>query len=146
MTNKDNKYTLLDLPILPRDRDSACGSSIIEDTYLKELGEIQNIEQLKEFIVRWRNLWMLDNTKVSDEIEQLLGNNFDHQAVLEFLARKKDDKLSFDDMSVRIMTNLAVPHTLLQAFSIANYWGVGTDLAMVRLYLDPYPELDDCLR
>jgi len=142
------KTCLLDLPVYPEDRDVACGTTIISSTYMKERDNLKSPGELKEFVSRWRNVWLLDGDydTLRDEEKLLVDNEIPHEAVYAQLLNKSRDDIDLDDPNVKIMMNIAIPAALLRAFMVGNKWGVGTDLAMVRLYLDPFPELNDAMR
>jgi len=138
---------LLDLPVLPYDRDSF--SDDIGETYSKDVSDIKSAQDLKNHIEKWRNLWLLRSPKFDDidtwsqlqpDELKLLNFDFDFNEVCSFLERKDEDGLPFENENVRIMANIVCPKSLLQATILADKYGVCTDLAMVRLYLDPYPE------
>ena len=141
---------LLDLPVLLHDRDMACGTSEITDSYVEELGKTEGTEALAIFIERWENVWMLAPAEGPEELsleeEKLLELDFSLTRVLQLLLRKKEDGLDSDDIEVRIMANLAAPVPFIRAALFSNYWGVGTDLGLIRMYLDPYKYLDECCR
>jgi hypothetical protein len=44
------------------------------------------------------------------------------------------------------MAHIAAPSPFMKATILGKKFGVGTDLIMVRLYLDPYPELIEAMR
>jgi hypothetical protein len=145
---KMNKTCLLDLPVYPKDRDCACATSEIVDAYLKERDGLKNPDEMHAFIDKWHDLWLLDNDYVdlSQEEQALVDNQFDHEKVYALLLDKQNDDLDFDDLNVRIMAHIAAPAPLTQATVLGQEYGVGTDLIMVRLYLDPYPELNEAMR
>lgn len=139
---------LLSLPVLPPYRDD--GGDIITDAYLAELNEVKTTDELEAFVNRWRNLWLLrhpaDTAPLLPAEESLVNLTFDRQAVLDFLGRRKDDSLDFEDPNVEVMCNLVLPFNMLTAFRLSHHYGVGTDLGMVRCFLDPYTELENELR
>ena len=140
---------LLGLPVLPEDRFSAGGTDIIKDAYKKELADVSSPAELKEFVSRWKNLYVIKNPNIEErtwpEEEKLALVDCDFDAVYPLLLRKKDNDLNFDDPNVRVMSQIAAPRALVDAFMLALQYKVGSDLAMVRLFLDPYPELKDKL-
>ena len=142
------KTCLLDLPVYPEDRDGACGTSDIVDTYLAERDAVKSGDELQSFVIRWRNLWLLSGNydKLSEEEKALIDDEIDHDKVYSQLLRKKEDDLSFEDINVKIMSHIAMPIPFLQAHRVSQHYGVGSDLAMVRLYLDPFPQYDNAMR
>jgi hypothetical protein len=42
------------------------------------------------------------------------------------------------------MATLVLPRPLLIATMLSDKYGVCSNLGMIRLFLDPYPEFDDC--
>lgn len=142
---------LLDLPVLPEHRDEAAATDIVHETYLQELKAVKNPSALLDLIRRWRNLWLLrppkEVTELRPEVQSLLALDFDPEKVFEWLQKKDQENLPYEeDVNVRIMAHLALPLPLLDAFSLARHYGVGTDLGLVRLFLDPFPEHEDKLR
>jgi len=142
---------LLDLPVLPGHRDGAAATDIVHETYFQELKAIENPEALLDFIRRWRNLWLLcppeETKELAPEVRSLLALDFDPERVFEWLQKKDRDDIPYTtDVHVRIMAHLALPHPLLDAFELAKHYEVGTDLGLVRLFLDPFPEHEDKLR
>jgi hypothetical protein len=156
---------LLDLPVWPEDRDGAGTTSIIQDTYVAERLALGSPSELRPFVKRWRNLFLLGPSRSAflaakpgtwirqagqsfhREERALLLGEFDAKKVFALLQRTKSDGLNFDDWNVRIVGHLCLPAPLVQAFMLANYYGgCGHDLAMVRLYLDTWPQHRDRLR
>jgi len=155
MTVRDK--TLLDLPILLEDRDSAASTDSIIDAYTTELLVVQEsrkLEVLRAFIERWRCAWLLKipegkNTPegknvLSLEEEEILGLA-EIEPLVELLPRRME-KLDFNDKSVRKLAHLLIPIPFLSATMVADKYNVGSDLALVRLYLDPYPEYQNACR
>jgi len=145
---------LFDLPVLPEHRDEAASTDIVQEAYLAELGALKSPADLKPFVQRWKNLWLLWNPREKDrevlpEVQSLLYLDFDEEAVFKYLQIKTQEEppLPYEtDVNVRIMAHLALPLGLLDAFQVAKHYGVGTDLALVRLFLDPFPEHANKLR
>lgn len=147
----NSKITLLDLPILPRDRDRAGRTSIILDTYIKERNEISSVSLLKAHIKRWENLFRLTNENFPNlDLTNIFNiKEEDYETILAHIKKlllKQDKGLDFEDELVGITMDIFIPPTLLQATIIAKKYEVGHDLIMVRLYLDPYPEFIHYLR
>lgn len=146
---KPNK-TLLDLPVLPHNRDDACGTDIIEETYIAERDKVSSEGELWAHIKRWRNVWLLEcpirPRKLLPEEIKLLWLDFDSTEVFKWLHKKKENDLPFDNETVKIMMHIAIPFPLLDASLFARHYGVGCDLAMVRMYLDPFKEFENYLR
>jgi len=143
---------LLDLPVIPFDRDRAAATNEIVESYLNELNQVQTEDALHAFIQKWRSVWLLkshlpdaDNELMEDEVF-LLEGKFDLAKVLRHLAQRKEDSHDFEDPNVRVMAHLAVPRALLQASIGSSKFDVGMDLILVRLFLDPYKEYEDCCR
>jgi hypothetical protein len=143
---------LLDLPVLPDHRDEAAATDIVKEAYLQELNALGTPEELLDFVRRWRNLWLLrcprrEPEEVQPELQSLLALDFDPEKVFDWLQKKKQPNVPYtEDVNVRIMCHLALPIGLLEAFQLANHYQVGTDLGLVRLFLDGYPEHDQKLR
>jgi hypothetical protein len=139
--------SILDLPVVPKDRDGACETDTISSTFLLERNSVDTVEKFIQFINRWKNLWLIRNERTSQEEKDISELRFNVQPVFELFILAKDSKeidLRSDD--ARITMNIVVPPAVLTAFIIAKHFGVGIDLAFVRLYLDPYPEFDNVLR
>ena len=139
--------TLLDLPVLPKDRDNACGTCTILETYIKERDSINNSDELVEFVKRWKNIWLLRKERTSEE-NDLSESKFDAVSVFELLIRmrNKEDGFDYDQYNTRIAANIAVPPSSLDAFLFSKQFEVGSDLGFIRLYLDTYPEHEKDLR
>lgn len=130
------------LPVLPNDIDDAGETYTIQDAYLAELNLIDSTDALSQFISRWSALWELEvDANIKAEIEKLTSLNFDLQLVFGLLLKRDDDEVGrqlLNDENIRIMSHLAIPMALLRALSLAKEYGVTTDLAMIRLYIDSY--------
>jgi hypothetical protein len=142
---------LLDLPVLPEYRDTC--EDVVKEAYLAEREAIQTVEELVAFVRKWRNVWLLkspilEEEELRPELQDLLALDFDAEKVLYWLKRKAEEvPFPYEtDVNVRIMAHIAIPIALLNASSLARHYGVGTDLGLVRLYLDPYPEHENKLR
>ncbi|KKN65632.1 hypothetical protein LCGC14_0479480 [marine sediment metagenome] len=153
MTDLTKDKNLLDLPILLHDRDAACETDGIIDSYKQELDEVKTENELKAFILRWRNVWLLKEKgqELSEGEIKILEMDFDSNEVLRFFEmdlEKGNESFEpdFEDINVKVMMSIAAPAPLLLATLISSKYGVGSDLGLVRLYLDPYSELDKCCR
>lgn len=140
--------TLLDLPVLPLDRDSAGYTEIVSETYVAERMSIFTLEDLTAFVTRWKAAWELvcplkpelksgPMPVASDEILRLL-----------FIMSAKDFAGPIDPQNLdHVMTmNLILPPAFILPHQLAVTYGVSTDLSFVRAFLDPYPELEEELR
>lgn len=144
---------LTSLPVLPRYRDDC--DDIIEEAYLRDVGELIEPDDIVKLVDRWENLWRL-GTPESREVEvrpaerALLRRAYDPESVFDFFRQRQ----TLDPTTVpperakdcEVMCHIILPVPLLNAFQVAHHYGVGTDLALVRLYLDPWPELKSALR
>lgn len=147
----EKNKNLLDLPIRLEDRDAACETEEIGSAYINELKLVSSAEDLTKFVERWRNIFLLqrgpeDTDPLSEEEGAIVTGKFDAAAVAALLPRKGENDLDFTDTNVKIMAMIAAPITLLMAVLFAKHYGVGTDLGLVRLYLDPFPELENEMR
>jgi hypothetical protein len=148
---------LLDLPVLPVDRDSAVVSNIIIETYAKERKEATTPEQLFAFIKKWKAIWLLQpgpamsdappdsilgqaREPIRPEVFKLVNGEFDAEKVLAYLA---SDPEPVDTDEYKIACNLAVPCQGMLALTLATHFRVNIDIGFVRLYLDTYPEFDN---
>lgn len=141
---------LLDLPVILHDRDDAATSAII-DAYMEGLRRATAPDRLSGHIAVWRNLWLLKPHDGVPDLTRgesaLLDGDFGPLRVMELLSRKSEAKdLDPGDIDVHVMCNLAVPPAFMMATLLASHYQVGHDLAMVRLYLDPYQDLSECCR
>lgn len=140
--------TLLDLPVHPLDRDAAGYTDIIEETYTTERPGIITLADLTAFINRWRAIWELVCPYHPDlKTGHVPVANETVVALLPIMG-DKDFAGPFDgDNPDHVATiNLLLPPAFLHAHVVASEYGVSSDLALVRLFLDPYPELDGELR
>ncbi|MFA6234400.1 MAG: hypothetical protein WC824_09510 [Bacteroidota bacterium] len=135
--------TLLDLPVLPPDRDTACATSFIQDVYICERGSLTNAEELQGFIQRWKPLFLLEP---DPSCQVPLENPERIFEIMQKLKTKSDEDLDFESDEVKEAMNVMMPPALMKAFFLARHFLVGHDIAMVRLYLDPHPELLEELR
>jgi hypothetical protein len=142
----DKNKSLLDLPVLPESRDSGDTDNIVS-TYLHGLKKVSSPEELKEFVSYWKNIYLLkdDSELIAAEIA-LVELDFDAVVIFPLFSLKGDEGLDFDAFNNQVMANIAAPKALIKASLLAHKYGVGHDLAMVRLYLDPFPEFNDKLR
>ena len=150
--------TLLDLPVKPKDRDAAGGTDIIRNKYVSSRKGCKTVIGLKRHVTKWRNMWLL--SAVSDaaralSAQWLVDAQPDWEKVLYFLRLPKDRqveelKLADNDTPLTLVARAALdiflPPASLHAELLAQHFIVGSDLGFVRLYLDPYPELENELR
>lgn len=155
---------LLDLPVTPiRDEanDDVCSA------YVTERQSIAGPKGLRPFVRRWRSLWLLapgssgrpDSARrapgsasalaalkrpVDDDVRALLSLTWPAPAV--FAALGRDAKPDFKIRACRIAGLIGLPPALLHAEVLANHYGVTTDIALCRIYLDTYPQHDEALR
>lgn len=140
---------LLDLPVLPHDRDSAVSESVVHDSYLKEIEAVKTGADMTRHVERWRNLWLLrdeERPALTPGELRLVRLEFSPDAVAGHALRKKDAGLDFEDPDVQVMMNVVAPISLVMASMLAQQYGVGSDLILVRMFLDPYPEHEDACR
>jgi len=144
---------LLDLPVIPAHRDGATGTEEIQDAYLAERGAISSAAGVRTFVRRWRPLFLLRSGKggwpgqfLDDDVKALVSLSFDAKKVFAALQRVSDDKFDFSRRPNRIAAHIALPAQLMRAFQLAAHYDVGHDLAMVRLFLDTYPQHEKALR
>lgn len=151
--------TLLDLPKkhLPADRDAACGTDGIQDAYLRGRKTIKSVRMLRTFVAKWRNLWFLTcpDLPPAAPCVWLDAEGLNWDTVVKLLATSVDEQADAlglrGDPAARTLEQLAAtdiiaPPALVAATVVGHTFGVGTDLGMVRLYLDPWPELNDEMR
>ena len=136
---------LLDLPVLPEDRDEAGATSIVQDAYIKESLAIATVEDLRAFTNRWANIWLLAG-KQSQELrpeekalasgeyvaEELLAETF--RCRCRIPDAKPDDNPLWNSLAMFLI----MPEAMIKAFQLSTHYNVGHDLALVRLYLDPH--------
>lgn len=142
--------TLADLPQFRGiDRDGACGTSDVQEQYLKERNAIDSPEALTAHIEAWHNLWVLAGPgemgeDVRPEVEWMLTGLYDPKKVLDYIDKMilKDDSITGElldsDPDCQIAAHIMLPASLMQAFFLSNACGVGHDLGLVRLFLDPH--------
>ena len=155
------RTTLLDLPILPEDRDEAAQTDHVLGTFVKERGTLIHPSQLRSFVRKWSAIWLLcagphpasappgcvlarARSSLSKYTRMLLEGHYDAKRVFRFLNHKDSDPLvETDSRDFRIAGYLAMPPPMMLAWSLANSYGAGTDIGFVRLYLDTYSWLND---
>jgi len=152
------RTNLLDLPVLPYARDGAAATNRVIATFVKERTTLTSPMQLRAFVRRWQAIWLLqagpgyppgsaaDETRrpLDSYTRTLLEGRYDAKRVFRFVNHKQGEELSeTDSRDFRIACCIAMPGPTLPAFFMADKYGVGSDLAMVRLYLDTYPALAD---
>lgn len=164
--HKYKRACLLDLPVKIYDRDGATGSSRIQETYIKERKALKEATEIRPFIRRWRNLWLLrpgsllhraapgswyhyaDAPLLWDE-KAMLAGHFDAKRVLARVLQQPAEgplRMNPDELEWKICSHLCLPGPLLSAFHLSHHYGIGHDLALVRLFLDSYPEHYNRLR
>lgn len=141
--------TLLDLPVLPVDRDFACGTNLVHEAYLKNRKAIASVSDLRVHLAKWRNLWLLGLNR--EEVPEPVSLTDDQcELIVKWLSVPLAEQPALNrdplPLEVRIWACVMAPGPLVRAFEVAHHYKVGSDLGLVRLYLDPYPELDDELR
>lgn len=136
---------LLDLPIKPICRDGFSDS--IQEQFVSERKALSRPEEIRPFVRKWHSIWRLQVGPLAHpshrvlrraEVDDLLSLNFDAKKVFRIL---QDDTLfKLQDKSSYIMAHLAIPEPMLRAFELSQHYGVATNLGMVRLFLDTYPQ------
>lgn len=154
--------SLLSLPVLPTNRDKAARTDRILESFVHERKAATASGELAPFIERWKNVWQLqagDTAKDAPEnsyagsarqgvhpaAQRLLMGDYNKDKVLEVSRSSKDAPSSIpaDDPDYEVACHLMLPLPLMNAHFLARHYGVCSDLAMVRIYLDTYPELKD---
>ena len=127
---------------------------------------MKEASQVRPFVKRWRNLWLLRpgpavfttskgswldrvNEPLSRDEKVLLTGRYNAKKLLALVNQQPaEEPLHFDPrvLEWRLAGHLCIPRPLLYAFSLAQKYGVGSDLGLVRLYLDSYPKFKDRLR
>ena len=158
--------SLLDLPVVPYHRDTAARTQVVQGAYLRERRALRNPNELRPFIRRWQNMWLLRPGNVWRTAQlgsmlydaaapllwserAMLEGHFDAQKVLAYLLQQPNEgplRCNPDERDWQICGHLCIPGPMLHAFKVSSYFGVGHDLGLVRLYLDSYPEFIDRLR
>ena len=144
---------LLALPVLPPDHDRCMAEDIIDNTYLEEKKRITSGPELRRFVRRWRNLWLLRpggllgrnpgtiasiSPKLLKEEVGLLEGRYNAKRVVHYLSNPDEMEHKLHLWDVRVAAQVMIPGPLLHSFRLANKYGVGRDLAMIRIYLDTY--------
>jgi len=149
---RPRRTCLLDLPVLPDHRDSA-GSSDVQDAYVSERKAIGSPKDVRAFVRRWRPLFLLRLGKggrrdqfMDGDVKALVSLSFDAKLVFAALQRVQDERFDFSRRANRIAAHIALPAQMMHAYSLADRYDAGHDLAMVRLFLDTYPQHEDALR
>ncbi len=161
------RTSLLDVAPLVglRDRDRTAGSDSIHEAYLKDRDAVKSANELRRLIDKWRPMFLLsagplrvrkgswaDKAKreLSKEEVRLLQGRYNAASVLRFMkgyeGRSGKPLPKRLPEGLRIAMCVMLPPPMLTAFLLANHYGVGSDLGMIRLYLDTYPEHDGELR
>jgi hypothetical protein len=150
------RTNLLDLPVLPLDRDMACGTSRVSSTFVNDRKKVSSAETLKSFVDKWRPVWLLSagpvpkssgnllvdkcRAPLSEAAVKIVNADFDHERVVTLL---NHEKLPQDEVLACLLGEIFIPGPMLFAFQLSNTYGVGHDLGLVRIYLDTYPDLID---
>ncbi len=145
---RGDRTTLLDLPVLPTNRDAAGGTDMIVDAFSTERKAISNLEELTAFVQRWTPIWKLFCPFQPDLTVRPVP--LVNEKVLEWFKifgaegyRGEFDRVDANQISAM---DILCPPLTLPAFDLAEQFGVGSDLGFVRLFLDPYPEYEGELR
>jgi hypothetical protein len=149
-TNLLDLLGLVDLP----DRDCAGQTANVEGIYLEERKALESPRQIRPFVRRWTPLFTLQPgprarhlatmpSRAKYDLAAMLDGAYDAIQVCAVL----QDQSRYDNglRAHRIAANILIPPPLMNAFQLASHYGVMSDLAMVRLYLDTYPALDNTL-
>ncbi len=156
---------LLDLPVLPHDRDSAAATDYVIKTFVAERSAIPGPAAIRPFVRRWRSAWLLQSgmsgppgtwvhwahEPLDPYDRRLLEGDFDAKkiwAVLQSEGHGPESKgqVDLNSANTRIAAGLMIPVPLMLASQLAHDYGVGHDLGLVRLYLDTYPQHSNRLR
>jgi hypothetical protein len=136
--------TLVDLTQFQVQRDTATATDTVREQFLKERNDVDTPEKLRAFIESWRNLWLLqgcEENETNDSETALLEGTYDPEKVLDYKSKAKDIEVTdaeANDLNFGVTCELMLPVPLLMATNFAHYYGVGSDLGLVRLFLDPY--------
>ena len=155
------RTNLLDLPVLPFDRDGAAATDRIVETFTAERKQISEPSQIQTFVNRWKAIWLLssgtafpdaaENTLVymcrqplAKEIIDLVEGRYDADKVFEYLSTLDTIKeIDPNNHNLSLTCSMVLPEPALSATFMAHNYGVGNDLGFVRLFLDTYPELEN---
>jgi hypothetical protein len=157
ISNMD-RTSLLDLPVLPIDRDDACGTSRIIRTYVHERKLLTKSDQLDGFINRWKSVWLLSagtyperipvkhiinscREPIDSEVYNLFDGNYDLDKVFDYVKNSTcPDNDNIDDINFLVSCQISIPWPFLKVSFLCRYFIVCTDIGFVRLFLDTYPE------
>ncbi len=152
------RTSLLGLPVLPFDRDSAAASDEVMNGFLNDRKNISRTSELKEFINKWRPIWLLSpgpipevenpealvsvcRRPIDEAALKLIQHQYDADLLMSYLG--DPDGCDKETETFEILCHLMIPVPSLNAFQLSNNYGVGPDLGFVRLYLDTYPEFEN---
>jgi hypothetical protein len=151
------RTTLLDLPVLPLDRDDACRTSRVLSTFVNDRKKVSSAETLKSFVDKWRSVWLLSagpvprssggvfidkcRAPLSEVAIKIVCDDFDHELIATLINSK--ELLQEDDELISLVGDILIPTSMLFAFHLSKTYGVGHDLGLIRVYLDTYPSLID---
>lgn len=152
------RTNLLDLPILPLDRDNACGTNEIISRFVDMRKKISSTTELRDFINFWKPIWLLEpgpfpepkpnsnsfvdlcRKPLDKTVLQLLRHEYDADKIVKYIHNAEE---CIEKDFFGLLCNLNLPTPGLLAFQFAEEYSVGSDLGFVRLYLDTYPDLED---
>jgi hypothetical protein len=151
------RTNLLDLPVLPYDRDDACGTSRVSSTFVHDRKNVSSAETLKAFVSKWRSVWLLSagpvpkssgnlfidkcRAELSEPAVKIVNADFDHELIATVI--NNPDGSVHNSELLSILAEISIPSPMLLAFHLSNEYDVDHDLGLVRIYLDTYPDLID---
>ncbi len=141
--------SILDLPVLPNDRDEAVATSVILDTFINERDLVSNADELVTFVSRWKNIWLLRDESIRSKEENDISElKFDSNSIFDIFVRiiHGEDNFDFNQSNIRVAATIAAPPASINALLLSKKFKCDSDIGFVRLYLDPYKELEDKLR
>lgn len=144
--------TVFDLPVEPT---GGIGDRI-SHTYITELSKAQTPEDLKKFVERWKDIFLIrcsnEDEELTKEEQMLVDGNFNPEEALECV---RLNKLNADgpDLACKHIKamqeqaktnpeakqtsccgmNIALPKPLLMAFMLSQRFGVPTDAALLQM-------------
>lgn len=127
---------LKDLPVLP----STEGDEVMSKAYVSERRELQTAEALKEFIFRWREMYVLskessEGTKNLELLQSLIDGTFDADIMFECMKAHKEGICSHIEKGEGCAaTHISLPPALLLAHLASNKYEAPIDIAFIQLY------------
>ncbi len=124
--------SLSDLPVKP----DLSGGDCVKEAYIEERNRIETIEDLEQFIDRWKSMWSLpsNNLSASNSASYLVEGSYDLDEVLRCIKRLRHTGMCdhVGQGTPCVGSHVALPVPLMVAELGAEQFGAPTDIVLIQ--------------